>query len=114
MLDFMHAGGMLMWPLLGLGVVAVVAAVRRALHNAEGAIDPGKLARALLAGSLAWCGLGLAKVASCAFDPNVDPRLFVIGFGEALSPAILGLSIYALVALASSLSPARLSARGPA
>jgi hypothetical protein len=113
MLDFMHAGGFMMWPLLGLGVVAVVAAARKTLHGGEGLVDPDRLARAVLAGAMAWCALGLIMVSHGATD---DPpwTIYLLGIGEALSPAVLGLSVYAVVGAIGALSRARLSGQGQA
>jgi hypothetical protein len=113
MLDFMHEGGFMMWPLLGLGVVAIVAAARKALHGSEGLVDADRLARAVLAGGLAWCALGLIAVSHGATD---DPpwTLYLVGVGEALGPAVLGLGVYAIVGAIGSIARARLSGPGQA
>ena len=111
MLQFMRAGGFMMWPLLVMGVVAITASVRRLLHPGEGALDPSKLASAVLTGSIGWCLLGLVMVTRAA--GNADSMtlsrstILVIGLGEALCPAVLGLTVFAIVGAISSLSPAQ-------
>lgn len=108
MLEFMRAGGFMMWPLLMLGVVAMVSSVRRLLHPGEGSLDPNKLASAVLSGSIAWCLLGLVTVTRAAgeIDSELLSRsmILVIGLGEALCPAVLGLAVFALVGGIASLS----------
>jgi hypothetical protein len=111
MLEFMHNGGFMMWPLLGLGVLAIVSAMRQRLVG-EGMIDATRLARAVLVGSLGWCGMGLILVSRAALD-EAPWKLYIVGFGEALSPAVLGLCCFAIVGVITSIAGARVSGPDP-
>lgn len=102
MLEFMNAGGFLMWPLLALGLTAVGLAVRGALVGGTDGEAPRRLSRACLTGSLAWSLLGLVMVTRAAAQPDSVfsmERILVVGLGEALCPAVLGLALFALVQL---------------
>ena len=100
MLEFMRDGGFLMWPLLTLGLTALGLAVRGALVGGNERETPRRLARACLSGSLAWSLLGLVMVTRAAAQPDSAfsmERILVLGLGEALCPAVLGLALFALV-----------------
>jgi hypothetical protein len=117
MLSFLHGfmsdGGFLMWPLVIAGVVTIASAARRAITRSEGPFDENRMARSLLALSLAYWGLSMAKVAHSPFE--MDPRIYMFGFGETLSPVVVGLAIYAFVGMIGSLSrgATAISAPGP-
>jgi len=111
MIDFMRSGGILMWPLLALGLVAVVAATRRGLFVGESDVLPDRLARAVLAASLGWSVLGLIVVLRAA--QGAPPEILLVGVSEALSPAVLGLMLYAAATLLSALTTARLTRGAP-
>ena len=110
---FMADGGFLMWPLVIAGVITIAAAARRAITRGEGLFDPNRMARSLLALSLSYWGRSMAKVAHIPFE--MDPRVYMLGFGETLSPVVVGLAIYAFVGMIGSLSrpTAALNAPGP-
>ena len=115
MLDFMKSGGLLMWPLLVLGCTSLVLAVRRGFDGGDAHI-PRQLARACVTGSLAWSLMGLVVVTRAAAQPDgffTMERILVMGLGEALCPAVLGLGFYALVQLALVARTARVSATTP-
>jgi hypothetical protein len=120
MLEFMKMGGFMMWPLLAAGVLAIVAAARQTMHG-EGApaLDPSRLARAVLAGSFAWAGLGFVIVTKYSgmetgFGMRTSPSVILTGLGEAACPAVLGLAVFAIVAGIRSFSTARaVSGPGP-
>ncbi len=102
MLEFMRAGGALMWPLLTLGVFAVVASARQALAADPEMTRPLRLASAVLTGGLALSALGLFVVSKHA--AGAPGEILVVGIGEALCPTVLGLGTYALVSMITALS----------
>jgi hypothetical protein len=110
LLEFMHEGGVLMWPLLILGVLTIVAATRRALGH-EGVLNADKLARSVLAASLAWSAVGMRYAINAQYTDLQDYcgelRIRLLGLGEALAPAVLGLVVLAIVAAISSLPRGR-------
>jgi hypothetical protein len=99
MLDFMHEGGLLMWPLFIGGVVTIVAAAKRALGGGEGLFDPARMSRTLLLAALAWSAVGLRYACSARFTDEPPFTVYLAGMGEALAPAILGLAVAAAVGL---------------
>jgi hypothetical protein len=114
MLEFMHDGGMLMWPLLTLALIAIGMAARQAISGGEGAIDPTRLARAVLAGGIGWCCMGIVVTLGHARD-SVPFEIYLKGISESLAPAVLGLLSYAVVGVIASLAPrGRLSGPGQA
>ncbi len=97
MLEFLRAGGVPMWVVLSLSSVSLVVAARFAL-----AVDARKLAmlRALTwAQGFAVASSLAANTLSVLWTVGRDPELvanpvpaLLVGFGEALTPAVLGLS----------------------
>jgi hypothetical protein len=118
MLQLMQEGGVLMWPILIAGVLTIVAAVRKATARAEGLVDPSRMAGAILAVSVAWSLLGLRMVCRAELaDLTNAPPVYLLGVSEAVTPAILGLVIVAVVGAIGALSrsnAASLNAPGPA
>ena len=111
MVEFMRSGGFLMWPLLALGLAALVTATRRGLLGEGGDALPDRLARAALALGIGASLLGFILVFRAA--SAAPPEILLIGASEALSPAVLGLMIYALTTLLATLGAARLTRGAP-
>jgi hypothetical protein len=116
MLEFIRDGGFLMWPLLIGGALTVAAAARRALTRGEGLIDPDRMAKSLFALSIAYWGICMAKVCHVPFEN--PPQIYMLGFGETLSPVVVGLATYAIVGIIGALgrphtASASASAPGP-
>jgi hypothetical protein len=106
MIEFMRNGGFLMWPLLILGVVAIVQSTRAALGTGGDAKVARQLATSVLTASIGWSLMGWVVVSRHATD--APPEVLIIGLGEAACPAILGLMIYSLTGLVSTLRGTRL------
>lgn len=103
MLEFFQAGGWSMWFVTLFGLITLVVAIVFAVQA-----DLGKLAfvRAMTLSttfSIA-CGVLTNFLAVCRYvggDPAIAangelPRIVLIGFGESITPAILGFSMLAV------------------
>lgn len=108
MLGFMRDGGVLMWPLLVLGLVAIASATRRAIVG-DADLLPERLARVVVVAAIGWSLMGIIVVLRAAKGAPTD--LLLQGLSEALSPAVLGLMLYAATTLVGAVSSSRLTAR---
>ena len=114
---FIMAGGFPMIVLLVVGVIALVGAVRFALTPIAGRLPYlGALALAVAATSFAGTCADLLTV-SVKVPASLDmassenlPIILLVGFGESLTPAILGAAIVAVLALLVAVGLRRLPA----
>ena len=102
MFEFMRAGGVLMWPLLVLGFVAVMTASGFMFRSPGQGELAKNLSLAVLAASLGWSALGFFVVTQHAAAAPTE--VLITGVGEAVCPAVLGLMVYAITTLIGALS----------
>ncbi len=104
MMDFMRAGGYAMWPILVLGIVALVVAGSFSWAPTErklGLIRPLSVATVFmsLAGTMAGLATTMRAVSTVptyAESPKL-PLYVMMGIGESISSVVLGFSILAIV-----------------
>lgn len=108
MLEFMRDGGALMWPLLGVGMLAIASATRRAIVGDGGPL-PERLARVVVTAAIGWSLMGIIVVLRAAKGASTD--LLLQGLSEALTPAVLGLMVHAATTLVGAIGAQRLTAR---
>jgi hypothetical protein len=114
---FLLAGGVPMIVILAVGVIALVGAVRFAINPVAARLPYlGALALAVAATSFAGTCADLLTVSvkvpanpEMAASENL-PIVLLVGFGESLTPAILGAAIVAVAALLVAVGLRRLPA----
>jgi hypothetical protein len=114
---FILAGGFPMIVILVVGAIALVGATRFAMTPIAGRLPfLGALAMAVAATSFAgMCADLLTVSVKVPSDPEMAsspdlPIILLVGLGESLTPAILGASIVAVVALLVAVGLRRLPA----
>jgi hypothetical protein len=111
--ELMRNGGWPMWPLLFVGSTAILAALRAALRG-PGRPSAAGLTRLLTVATASLSVMGTALDFNAVFF-NIPravpldrlPFFLMRGFGEALSPLILGTLLIALTCLIAAIAPLR-------
>ncbi len=101
MLGFMQEGGLSMWLILVLGILALWLGASFAARPAERKLNmlrPLSLATvfSVLGGIAADIGSVMKKVSTLPDAPNANAPLYLRGIGESMVPAILGFTLLSL------------------
>jgi hypothetical protein len=114
MFELMVNGGPIMWPILILGGVGLGTAAWfavRAEGRVRGFLD--SMSRSVVCVTLV--SLALDLMATCFAVKEVPPEqkgpILVQGFGESMSPLVLGFALLALMHLLTAVGQRRLDAR---